>query len=80
MWPKTSININNGDHIHVLPYAKFDLSKISSEITELKKLGYIKARPVIVYPELQDRVTLCQGYLCPTVFNAGERLNQGVWA
>jgi hypothetical protein len=67
-------------HTHVLSYARFDLLNIATEINSLNKLGYFKARPVIVYPELEDRITLCQGYLCPTVFNAGERLNQGIWA
>lgn len=78
-YPKTYKS--SSDHTHVLSYAKFDLSNIQSELEELKQLGYIKVRPVIVYPELEDRVTLCQGYLCPTVYNAGERLNKnGIYA
>lgn len=38
-------------------------------------LGYIKVRPVIVYPTMADREVLCQGVLCPTVFNLGDRMS-----
>ena len=49
-------------------------------VAKIQEAGYIKARPVIVYPEFQDRTILCQGYLCPTVYNAGDRINGSVYA
>lgn len=42
--------------------------------------GYVRIRPVIVYPELQDRECLCQGILCPTVFNYGDRYGNSPFA
>lgn len=52
------------------------LPAFSSDILsfrELKDKGYIKARPLIVMPEIKNRKVLAQGILCPTVFNAYER-------
>ena len=48
-------------------------------LQDIKNLGYVKIRPVVVYPEFVDRNVLCQGYLSPTVYNAGERLNGGTY-
>jgi hypothetical protein len=52
-----------------------------SKIKSLQQQGFLKIRPVIVYPDLLNRTVLCQGYLCPTVYNAGQRLNtsSGTW-
>lgn len=49
-------------------------------LTEVKNAGYIKIRPVIVYPEGNDRSIICQGVLCPTVFNVKDRLENGPYA
>lgn len=38
-------------------------------------LQYTKVRPVIVYPGLLDRECVCQGILCPTVYNVEDRYN-----
>lgn len=35
--------------------------------------GYVRIRPVIVYPELSDRECICQGVLNPTVYNVEDR-------
>ena len=35
--------------------------------------GYKKVRPVIVFPELQDRVNVCQCVACPTLFTTNHR-------
>lgn len=35
--------------------------------------GYVKIRPVVVFPEETDRECVCQGVLCPTVFNVKGR-------
>ncbi len=54
---------------------------ISSSIaSSLRNLGYIKARPVVVYPELSDRECICQGILCPTVYNIKDRYSGAVTA
>lgn len=42
-------------------------------IPDLQSLGYIKARGVVVYPTLYDRLVLTQGVLCPTVFKTSFR-------
>ena len=49
-------------------------------IRKLIKLGYVKARPLVVYPTLSDRECICQGILCPTVFNVGDRYNNAPFA
>lgn len=49
-------------------------------ISTLKEVGYIKIRPVIVYPEDNDRSVLCQGVLCPTVFNVKDRMENGPYS
>ena len=55
-----------------------------NKATELIKMGYKKARAVVVYPEVQDRVVLNQGVLCPTLSmasksNRGELHAQSSW-
>lgn len=49
-------------------------------LSTIKEKGYIKIRPVIVYPEEGDRSVLCQGVLCPTVFNIKDRLENGPYS
>lgn len=49
-------------------------------INKLKELGYIKARPVIVYPSYSDRECICQGILCPTVYNVSDRKGNSPFA
>lgn len=36
---------------------------------------YVKVRPVVVFPTLEDRLVLTQGILCPTVFSTANRNN-----
>lgn len=47
---------------------------------ELYGMGYRKVRAVVVYPEVQDRVTICQGVLCPTVYTEHNRTTQHLHA
>ena len=47
----------------------------SEIIKKILSLGYIKARPVVVYPTEEERECICQGILCPTVYNASDRLD-----
>lgn len=74
----SKINSSNTSHTHTLISAKIDIND-QDLLNSIQQLGYIKVRPLIVYPELQDRVTLCQGYLSPTVYNIQERVNNGAW-
>lgn len=42
--------------------------------------GFIKMRPVIVYPEVWDRNILAQGIVCPTVYNLEDRVSNRPYA
>lgn len=44
-------------------------------VATLKAAGYSKIRPVVVYPSITERHIVCQGVLCPTVYNAEDRYN-----
>lgn len=67
---------NTGKDTYIkVPKITLDLheTKIIDYINNLLSQGYINIRPVIVYPDLNDRESICQGVLCPTVFNLKER-------
>jgi hypothetical protein len=56
------------------------LSKLTIEYTlnkerlqELKRAGYKKVRPLVVFPEIQDRTVLCQGIINPTMYTTKKR-------
>ena len=50
-------------------------------VTSLYDIGYRKARAVVVFPEMQDRVVLCQGVVCPTVYTEKRRnTNKSLYA
>lgn len=55
-----------------LPTATYDLSD-QTIINRLVSQGYVRVRPVVVYPSLTDRECICQGVLCPTVYNVSDR-------
>lgn len=55
-----------------LPVAEFTLND-STIINKLLDNGYIRIRPVVVYPTINDREVICQGILCPTVYNVSDR-------
>lgn len=57
-----------------LPTATYSLQN-TDIIKKLINQGYVKARPIIVYPSLQDRECICQGVLCPTVYNVEDRFS-----
>lgn len=48
--------------------------------TTLLNAGYRKARPVVVFPSMQDRVSVCQGVACPTLYTDNKRNEQGLSA
>lgn len=55
----------------ITPAYKFIIpNEIKEKLIENK---YIKARPLVVLPKINERVVLAQGILCPTVFRIGAR-------
>lgn len=61
-----------GGTYHMIPSVVITPSQgvIAQAISE----GYIKMRPVVVYPEYSDKICLAQGVLNPTVFTFSNRL------
>lgn len=57
----------------------FEVFTLNSYDTTLLE-EYKKIRPVIVYPEESDRECICQGVLCPTVFNVKDRAENAPFA
>lgn len=55
-----------------LPVFKYSIND-SDIIKTLTDNGYVNIRPVIVYPTTNDREVICQGILCPTVYNVADR-------
>lgn len=54
---------------------------INQEVsTAVYNLGYRKARAVVVFPEIQDRVTICQGVACPTMYTQTHRNDEDLYA
>lgn len=48
---------------------------------ELKEAGYKKVRPLVVFPEIQDRTILCQGVVAPTLYTTENRsTNKSIYA
>ncbi len=62
-----------------LPSATYSLQD-GDIIRELINQGYVRVRPVVVYPSLTDRECICQGVLCPTVYNVGDRYGNSPFA
>lgn len=74
-------DVRNTEHIDTtfynssdikLPVARFVLDS-STIINKLYNEGYVRIRPVVVYPTINDRESICQGILCPTVYNISDR-------
>lgn len=62
-----------------LPVAEFTLSD-STIINRFFDNGYVRIRPVVVYPTINDREVICQGILCPTVYNVSDRYGNSPFA
>lgn len=62
-----------------LPVAEFTLDD-STIINGLLDNGYVRIRPVVVYPTINDREAICQGILCPTVYNISDRFGNSPFA
>ena len=69
---------NNGQFIFHPVRATLVMGTAAS--TLLRNSGYVKARPVIVYPDVSEREVICQGVLNPTVFNVEDRYNNAPFA
>lgn len=68
-------------------YAEFKLLNINGNITIddsslnwLLSRDYVKVRPVCVFPNINDRLVLTQGILCPTVYSYTDRLNDSPYS
>lgn len=62
-----------------LPVAEFTLDDVAI-INRLLANGYVRVRPVVVYPTINDREAVCQGILCPTVYNVSDRFGNSPFA
>ncbi len=62
-----------------LPVAEFTLNDVTI-INRLLDNGYVRVRPVVVYPTINDREAVCQGILCPTVYNVSDRFGNSPFA
>lgn len=49
-------------------------------LSKLKELGVKKVRACIVFPKASERNVICQGILCPTIYNVGWRRNDTPYA
>lgn len=49
-------------------------------IREAVSEGFVRARGVIVYPDVKDREVIAQGILCPTVYNLSDRFSNSPYA
>ena len=61
-----------------LPIAQCTLYR--EDFKKLLTLGYVRIRPVVVYPTINDREAVCQGILCPTVYNVSDRYSNSPFA
>ena len=52
----------------------------SSIIDKLASDGYIKIRPIVVFPDINNRNIICQGVLNPTVYNVEDRYTNSPFA
>ena len=67
--------INDKDEGQILKVPCIDITIPQDIVSFASDRGYVKVRPVVVYPQIQDREVIAQGMLCPTVFNVGNRKN-----
>ena len=60
----------NGNEV-TLPCIELGLPRIYTE--QAYNDGYRRIRPVVVFPQMQDRVTICQGVANPTMYTTNHR-------
>lgn len=71
-------NTQDNGQLLTMPCINITVKSAVSQI--MMENGYVKARAVVVYPQIQDREVLAQGMLCPTVFGVGNRKNNTPFA
>lgn len=79
---RNTVHINTtfyNNSVVSLPVAQFTLND-SNIINRLISQGYVRIRPMIVYPTINDREAICQGILCPTVYNVSDRYGNSPFA
>ena len=69
--------INNNIRPHYSNNVIF-IPRVEATITptlvgQLLALGYKRVRPLVVFPNIQDRNTICQGVVCPTLYTQKHR-------
>lgn len=57
---------------------RFTLSQ--SLYNQISSYGFKKMRPIVVIPSYTEREVICQGVLCPTVYNVNQRFNNAPFA
>lgn len=60
--------------------SKAKITLNSTAVEKLYNMGYRKVKAVVVYPSINNRLTVCQGVLCPTVYNINNRSNNSPYA
>lgn len=72
----TTFYKDNDIHLPIALYVLNDQSIINRFIEN----GYTRIRAVVVYPTINDREAVCQGILCPTVYNVSDRYSNSPFA
>lgn len=54
-------------------YPEYRATISGTILSTLYEQGYRKIRPVVVFPSIVERESICQGVLCPTVYNLEDR-------
>lgn len=70
-WTNYTAPIKTTNNSYEVGTFKLTLSDVL--LLELNKEGFLNYRPVVVFPELQDRMVIAQGIINPTMFNKKDR-------
>lgn len=68
--------LNNSSTTVYDPFFSID----SNLVSELNAAGWVKMRPLIVYPKEEEREIIAQGIVCPTVYNVEDRYTNSPFA
>lgn len=60
---------NDGDMNVPVLYVSLSSSLVSTFVAA----GYVKVRPMVVFPDANNRNIICEGVCCPTVYNVEDR-------
>lgn len=70
---KRSVRYEEDSSLQCIPTIQYTINEDFAG--KLKQEGYLKARPVVVLPNINDRIVLCQGVVCPTLYTKNNREN-----